>query len=249
MPSTRRDFLGAAFLAASLGSSPPTRRHIVSLSFDDGFRKSFLKTAEIFEKFQLSACLNVVATGIPDDPYIRRFRLGDFTLWNELKARGHEIMPHGHRHENLTQVPFEEGKDLIHRCLDLFTEKLKGFDPKQAIFNFPFNASTPELERWLPGEVLAFRTGHGSLNPLPHKGQSRLTCASYGPGNAEASLDREIEALLARPSGWMIVNTHGLDDEGWGPIRAAYLERLLDRLLRIETVEIVPVGRALQRST
>ena len=64
-------------------------------------------------------------------------------------------MPHGHRHENLKEVPFEEGKALVRRCLDIFSEKLEGFAPEQAIFNFPFNASTPELERWLPGQVPA----------------------------------------------------------------------------------------------
>ena len=43
----------------------------------------------------------------------------------------------------------------------------------------------------------------------------------------------------------MIFNTHGLDDEGWGPIRASYLERLLERLLAVDTVEFLPVGKAL----
>jgi hypothetical protein len=37
--------------------------------------------------------------------------------------------------------------------------------------------------------------------------------------------------------------THGLDDEGWGPIRANYLDGLLERLLAIETVEALPAGR------
>jgi hypothetical protein len=53
--------------------------------------------------------------------------------------------------------------------------------------------------------------------------------------------------LLAKESGWLILNTHGLDDEGWGPIRATYLERLLERLLTIESVEILPAGMALAK--
>ena len=49
-------------------------KHIVSLSFDDGFEKSNLKIAEIYEKFGLSACFNVIALGHdpnfePPDPY------------------------------------------------------------------------------------------------------------------------------------------------------------------------------------
>ena len=254
---SRRQLLSAAATMAPLSAvvggqslaapapDPGRKRHIVSLSFDDGFKKSFLRTAEIHEKCKLSACLNVMAAGTPDDPSIRKSPLGDFGLWNELKRRGHEIMPHGHQHENLQEVSFEEGKTLVRRCLEIFREKLHGFDHSQAIFNFPFNASTPELEGWLLGQVRAFRTGWKSWNPLPHPGQSKLTCASFGPGNCEAAVDRELEALLAGDSGWMIFNTHGLDDEGWGPMRAIYLERLLERLLAIETVEILPVGRAL----
>jgi len=43
----------------------------------------------------------------------------------------------------------------------------------------------------------------------------------------------------------MVYNLHGLDEEGWGPIRPEYLEKLLERLRRINSVRIVPTGRAL----
>ena len=45
------------------------------------------------------------------------------------------------------------------------------------------------------------------------------------------ALTHEIELLMSEPEGWLVYNTHGLDDEGWGPVRADYLERLLDRLM------------------
>jgi hypothetical protein len=45
----------------------------------------------------------------------------------------------------------------------------------------------------------------------------------------------------------LIFNTHGLDEEGWGPIGTAYLEGLLERLLAMDTVEILPAGRALAK--
>ncbi len=255
MNGTRRDFLGAMAATATgwllsrasgkAGEPASTKKHLVTLSFDDGFRKSFLRTAEIYERHKRSACLNVLAAGLPQDAYIKKSPLGDFKLWNELQKRGHEIMPHGYRHENLQKLSFVEAKGLVRRCLDVFAEKLEGFDAKRAVFNFPYNASTPELERWLPSQVRAFRTGGGAINPLPHPGQAKLTCTSFGPGNCEAAIDREIERLLAKDSGWLIFNTHGLDEEGWGPIRASYLERLLERLLAVETVEILPAGKAL----
>jgi hypothetical protein len=149
--------------------------------------------------------------------------------------------------ENLPKLAFAEAQDLVRRCLGVFSEKLDGFDPRQAVFNFPYNASTPELERWLPTQVRAFRTGGAAINPCPHQGQVKLTCTSFGPGNCEAAIDREIEKLLSQDSGWLIFNTHGLEDEGWGPLRATYLERLLDRLLAHESVEVLPAGRALAK--
>lgn len=256
MNCSRRSFFkavgtcsAALALARRLPSAeaPVPRKHIVTLSFDDGFRKSFTRTAEIYEKFKLSACLNVVAGGMPADAYIKSSPLGDFALWNELKRRGHEIMPHGYAHENLQKLPLQDAQDLIKRCLDVFSERLEGFNQKQALFNFPYNASTPELEHWLSTQVRAFRTGGGAIQSLPQKGQVKLTCASFGPGNCEAAIDREIERLQERDSGWLIFNTHGLDDEGWGPIRASYLERLLERLLSLKTVQIIPAGVALAK--
>jgi len=259
MINSRRDFMKATCAAAAsvvmpstvlATESPQTKRHIVTLSFDDGFKKSSIKTAEIYEKHKLSACINVVASAHmqefrpPDYPTVRR---ADFGLWNELQARGHEVMPHSYRHANLRQFPLAEAKDLIRRCLDVFTKELKGFDAKKAVYNFAYNASTPDLEAWLPTQVRAFRTGGGAINPLPHKRQVKLTCTSFGPGNCEQAIDREIEKLLASETGWLIFNTHGLNDEGWGPIRATYLDGLLDKLLAIESVDILPAGRALEK--
>jgi peptidoglycan/xylan/chitin deacetylase (PgdA/CDA1 family) len=267
---TRRDFLKYAGIGAAsltlpclLSSCKPdnkvqshmckagkARLHIVTLSFDDGFKKSSIRTAEIYEKYNLSACINVIATAhhkdfeLPNEYHA--WPAADFGLWNELKARGHEIMPHGYKHADKAAMPFSQAKELILRCLDYFSRELKGFDRTEAVFNFPYNSSTPELEAWLPTVVRAFRTGGGGINPLPYKGQVKLTCTGFGPGNSEQHLNNEIEKLLAQDSGWLVYNLHGLDDEGWGPVRSSYLEELLERLLAIDSVVIMPAGKALQ---
>jgi peptidoglycan/xylan/chitin deacetylase (PgdA/CDA1 family) len=225
------------------------KKHFVTLSFDDGLRKSSIRTAEIYEKYHLSACINVIATAhLPDFIYpneYHRWPAGDFGLWNELQARGHEIMMHGYKHEDLRELPFGEAKDSILRCMDVFSRELRGFEPRESVFNFPYNASTPELEEWLPTQVRAFRTGGPALNPVPHRGQAKLTCTSSGPENIDRHLESEIETLLAAPSGWLVYNAHGLDDEGWGPLGAGFLDRLLERLVSIESVKVVPAGKAL----
>jgi len=70
---TRRDMfkamgVGVAWALARLesaGADDATKPHVVTLSFDDGFKKSSVRTAEIFEKHGLHACINVIATGTP----------------------------------------------------------------------------------------------------------------------------------------------------------------------------------------
>ena len=225
------------------------KTHFLTLSFDDGFKKSSLRTAEIYEKHKLAACINVIATAhlpefvLPNEYH--RWPVGDFGLWNELQSRGHEIMPHGFKHANKRELPLAAAQDLIRRCLDAFSKQLKGFDPKTSVFNFPFNASTRELESWLPGEVMAFRTGGPAVNRLPHGGQSKLTCTGFGPDNTDGHLMGEIDNWLAQASGWLIYNTHGLDEEGYGPLSASVLDKLLGRLVAMPHVEIVPAAHAL----
>lgn len=208
----------------------------LTLSWDDGARRSAIKTAEIYEKYGLKAELNVLAQPSLSDPTGAR---GEFPLWNDLQARGHVIQPHGFNHTNKAEVPLATAQELIRRCLDIFTEHLDGFDARAAIFNFPYNASTPELEAWLPSHVRAFRTGPGPmLNPLPHPETVKLTTCGWE--EAEEWLEVGLKDLLAQEDGWLIYNTHGLDGEGWGPIRSAYLDRLLDRLTRTENLCILP---------
>jgi len=79
----------------------------------------------------------------------------------------------------------------------------------------------------------------------PNEGQKRLTCSAFGPGNTEAYLEKEIEALLKLPFGWLIYNTHGLDGEGWGSLRSGFLDQLLGQLIQIDSVAIFPTAKAL----
>jgi peptidoglycan/xylan/chitin deacetylase (PgdA/CDA1 family) len=242
--------LGSAWLMTGANLScakKPT--HIITLSYDDGFEKSSIKTAEIYEKYGLSACINVIATAhlegfeLPNDYH--KIPAGDFALWNELKSRGHEIMPHSYRHQNLKNVTLEEAKQLVLKCLDVFNEQLAEFDAKESIYNFAYNASTPEIEEWLTTQVRAFRTNGPALNPLPHEGLKKLTCISHGPENIDKHLGETINNFLEGPPGWFIYNTHGLDDEGWGPVSSGFLDELLDRLTNMKNVKVLPVADAL----
>jgi len=94
--------------------------------------------------------------------------------------------------------------------------------------------------------VRAFRTGGEALNPLPHPALVKLTTTGSGPENCEWHLDAQLAHWLLQLSGWLIYNLHGLDDEGWGPVRAEYRESLLAKLSKMDKVAILPMGRALR---
>ena len=217
--------------------------HIVTLSFDDGFERSSLRTVEIFERHGLIAELNVVATGHrgePDETWHTGWPKGDFGLWNELQARGHRVMPHGYRHANKAELPLADAQRLIERCLDVFAAELEGFEPSEASFAFPYNRSTPALEAWLGSQVRAFRTGGDAVMRLPHIGQQRVTCVSFGPARCDDHMVRTVDAFLAGPPGWLCYNLHGLDEEGWGPVGSDTLDRLLERLVG-RGVQVLPI--------
>ena len=266
MNRSRRQFLttiATGTAALTLGRCQPRRlsarpgddkkkkkKHILTLSFDDGFKKSSIKTAEIYEKYGFSACLNIIASGhlktFKPDSAQKGFPMGDFGLWNELKKRGHEIHPHGYRHAALGQKPLNEAKDLVRRCLDMMSKELKGFDPKKAVYAFPYGSTSPEVNAWLVTRVRAVRFGRGP-NPLPHKGLVHLGMFGFSRDPREKHVDRAVDELLAADSGWQVVLLHGLDGEGHRPLRSDYLDGLLKRLSAIESVDVLPPIQAFEK--
>ena len=212
--------------------------YAVTLSWDDGFRDSTTKIARIYEKFGFRADFNIVATYHLSGQNHAASIFGDFGWWNELQARGHFIHPHGLDHTNKAQLPLAAAQEKIRACLEIFGRELKFFDPAQAVFAFPYNDSTPEVEAWLAGQVRAFRTNGPGIQTFPTAGTRRIT--TTGREDAEACLDECLDKLFALPEGWLVYTAHGLDGEGWGPLRSDYLERLLARLQEHEDVSVLP---------
>lgn len=261
----RRDFITSTLTAvgslgvSSLGiTSDPQKTHALTLSFDDGFKKSFYRIAEIHENYGIRACLNVIATGHlksfkTESKYIPQHLLGDFDDWNKLKERGHEVMPHTWEHLNLTEIPAAQAKDNIEKCLQYFTEHLSGYTSKGAVYNFAYNASTTELEDFTMTKVSAIRTGgwlvlkDSKVNAFPVKELPlRLGCWGHGPDFCDDYVEQEINSFLASDGGWLILNLHGLDEEGWGPVSAQYLDNLLKRLITVDYLIVEPTGGILQ---
>ena len=129
----RRVFLKSSVMGLSALGLPNLstvgKTHVFTLSFDDGFKKSFYKVANMYEEHGLSACFNVIASGhFPEfkqvDDWILPELLGNFDDWNKLKARGHEVMIHSWKHLDLVRQPLVEAKDWTIKCLDYLSRIL-----------------------------------------------------------------------------------------------------------------------------
>jgi hypothetical protein len=85
------------------------------------------------------------------------------------------------------------------------------------------------------------------VNPIPVTDVSgRLGCWGHGPDCCDEYVEQEINKFLEGQGGWLILNLHGLDEEGWGPVSTKYLDGLLDRLTKIEHLSVMPAGEVLK---
>ncbi len=256
----RRSFLKLSSLASvglNLNLIKNNYSHLLTLSFDDGFKKSSYKTAEIFENYGLKASINIIASGHlksfnRDPKWMPSKLLGDFYDWNNLKSRGHEIMPHSWEHLNLTKIPIAKAKYNIDKCLDYFSNNLDDFSESNSIFNYPYNSSNSEIDDYLLKKVRAVRVRGGVVlknkfsNKIPLKKTNlRLGTWGYGPNLCDDFIEKSVNQFLNSKGGWLILTLHGIDNEGWGPISSNYLDKLLSRLIKVKYLSVSTVSDVL----
>src|SRR5680860_607644 len=203
----------------------------VSLVFDDGFVKSCLQIADIFESRELCATFAVL---VDHKGFMPDFPKGDFALWKDLQDRGHIIHPHGYDHTDLSEIPFEEAKEKIDTCLHYFENHLVNFNPKKSVYHLTYNRSTPEVDTYLLSKVGAIRTTglrgkvRSGMNGKSEIDKRIYNCAWYGPEHCDEHLISTIKLAEKERPELMMYMLHGLGDEGWGPIHADALEEALD---------------------
>ena len=83
-------------------------------------------------------------------------------------------------------------------------------------------------------------------NEIPNKKTNlRLGTWGFGPNNADGVVEKSINQFLELDGGWLILTLHGLDNEGWGPLSSNYLDKLLNRLIKVNFLEIKTIGDVL----
>ncbi len=212
----------------------------VSLVFDDGFEKSSSRIAGLFESKGLRATFAVI---VDHSDFLPEFPKGDFAMWNDLQKRGHVVHPHGYDHSDLSKLPFEEAKRKIDACLDYFVGHLHHFTVQDAIYFLAYNRSTPEIDDYLLSKVSAIRTtgpdglvGTG-MNRQADLDKRVIDCAWHGPDHCDDHLFATIRKAEVQQPVLMNYMMHGLDDEGWGPVREEALSEALDYIIRSDSLQ------------
>lgn len=221
---------------------------ILSVCFDDGFRATALKVARAFEDRACRACFCVLAAPeLVCDPFIVPSALGDWSLWRELRAAGHEIAPHGYAHERFEHLDAPTACASVRRTWEVFARELPRFDPSESLFHLAYLTAPEPVVEWIGARSLGVRGAFGAngRNDLPVGGdRRRVDCITFGGEDAERRLASRLERFIQSEAGWLVLVLHGLDGEGWGSITFASLERLLDRALDAD-LRILPPNEVL----
>jgi peptidoglycan/xylan/chitin deacetylase (PgdA/CDA1 family) len=199
----------------------------IGLVFDDGFAKSSIDTARIFEQYKLPALFAVLSD--PSD-FAPRFVKGDFHLWNDLQSAGHKIHPHGHTHANMPSLPYADATKQIDLCLSTFQEKLNNFDPKKVIYHFTYNLGTPALNEYLLPKVAISRNAGTGFLTNEDLSTRVWRATSYGPEDPYNFVRSQLDVAKQFQAPAFFMALHGLDGEAWGATSSDNLKRLLDRI-------------------
>jgi hypothetical protein len=224
---------------------------IVSFCFDDGFLESTEKTARLFEERGLRATFCILAEPeMSKDPAHIGAAFGDWPLWRALRAKGHEIAPHGLAHERLADLPVDAAYQNLNQMFDRFVLELPGFVAAETIFHAPY-LTLPAMHRdWLLGRTAGVRLalGRGGRNVLTDVAASRLVdCVTFGPEAVGSQSMEHLRKFSQADDQWQVLVLHGIDGEGWGSLGSNSLAALLDFALE-SGLSVRPIGEIFGRA-
>jgi hypothetical protein len=210
----------------------------VGIIFDDGFARSTLKTAEIFESLGLRAVFAVLADA---SNFVKGPGCGDWAMWNDLQRRGHIIHPHGQTHVKLSEIAPAAAIESVSMCLESFAEHLEGFDARQAVYAFTYNTPTRETMDWLLPRVRSVRIGGDPLLSASDLASRVWRSQADGPHDPFDDCMRVLDRAAQKRPTAALYCLHGLDREYWGATASENLRRVLDRIVSDDALEYWPL--------
>lgn len=224
----------------------------LSITFDDGFRKGAETAASILGEHGLTATFYIVTGWVSParakvrEKFNRGCDHGDWAHWRSIRDASHEVGSHTFSHLNVTGkqarlFPWLVADELRKSRDDLVREAPQ---PLYTI-SMTWNASSRRSDRIVRTLYHACRLGSGEVayNDLGALDPYRL--ASWAPA-ANTPPQVYDEAIASIPEGgWLILQFHSFDDEGWEPLSRASFRALCETVRRHDDVKVAPVAQVI----
>lgn len=209
-------------------------RRLLSITFDDGLRNGAEIACEILAAYRLQATFYVVTGWIEPirtsirESYNAGRSHGDWQFWRGVRDAGHEVGSHTFSHVNAGGkkaliMPWLVGFEIGRSKADLVREVPQA----RYTISMPWNAATARSERHVRSHFCGCRVGSAlAYNRLDALETYRLASWAPPPSLNESELEKAIAAIPE--NGWLILQFHSFDDEGWEPISRARFSRLCE---------------------
>jgi peptidoglycan/xylan/chitin deacetylase (PgdA/CDA1 family) len=205
----------------------------LSITFDDGLKNSTDIAISILGRYGFSATFYIVTGWVEPKriPITEPFNIGrshgTWDYWRQVSAMGHEIGSHTHSHVNARGkrallFPWIVANEIARSHEDLCRE----VPQSSHSIAMPWNAATCFSEFLVRRRFASCRLGTSNpiYNDLPSLTHYRLE--SWAPSREDGWADY-VKAIDNIPKGgWLILQFHGIGDEGWDPITPECLNQL-----------------------
>jgi peptidoglycan/xylan/chitin deacetylase (PgdA/CDA1 family) len=234
----------------------PRPPRMVSITFDDGFRAGAEVARDILANYRFYATFFIVTAWVEPaqvkiwEPYNRGRSHGTWDFWRQLSLDGHEIGSHTYSQFNFGGkramfCPWEISWQLARSKNDLDREISHASHTISLPWNSAGHLSKRLLSRYYSACLLG--SSHVLYNPLVQPDRYRLL--SWAPKSNHSVVDYAQAISNIPPGGWLILQLHSFDDEGWEPISRTLFRDLCDILSGLEDVAVLPVSKVIERLT
>lgn len=224
----------------------------LSITFDDGFRNGAETAASILGEHGLTATFYIVTGWVAParaevaEKFNRGFDHGDWEHWRSIRDAGHEVGSHTFSHFKMTGKKARLFPWLVADELRKSRDDLAREAPQQLYtISMTWNASSRRSDRIVRTLYDACRLGSAAIayNDLAKLDPHRL--ASWAPA-ASVPTQAYDEAIAAIPAGgWLILQFHSFDDEGWEPLSRESFHALCETARRHDDVKVAPVAQVI----
>jgi peptidoglycan/xylan/chitin deacetylase (PgdA/CDA1 family) len=205
----------------------------ISITFDDGFKRSADIAAPILKRFGFLATFYIVTGWVePARAAIREvFNVdrphGSWDFWRKISNVGHEVGSHSFSHLNArgklaTLFPWLVARQISKSFDDLEREITQVGYTMAMPWNAASRVSDFFVRRWFAG----CRLGSSDVQYNDLSNLSRYALKSWAPSNSHTWADY-VAAIDGLPDGgWLILQYHSFGDEGYDPVSPELFDQL-----------------------